>query len=161
MQSIEQRVERLERSAARWRAACLLTLLAVGAGVCIAAIAPATRPAAQQQQPQPPQPQQPGDGVIRGRSILLSDGDGSPTVHIYAFQSEAGMMVESNAPDGRKLVWLAANGKEASAGVVHEGPGAKQNRIELRATEKEQEISVSDKNGPRSIRPAWPPGGNP
>jgi len=149
MQSIEQRIERLERSAARWRAACLLTIVAVGTGFCVAAMTdPATRPTAEP----------PADGVIRGRSIMLRDGDGSPTVHIYSSQREAGMMVESIGPDGRSLVWLAAGGKEAGVGVSRSSPRVgRGNSVTLTAKDEEQSIVVNDKAGPRAVRTALPP----
>lgn len=151
MNPVEIRLQRLERTVARWRAACvaaiclsavaLAVLAARPAAIAAPATVPATVPATM-----------PNDGVIRGKRIILQDKADGPSIVLDArdgvihsngliVRDEAklgafiGLSIDGdkasamlNSGDDRHGVFISASNKEASIGVQN---GQSRKRVQL------------------------------
>lgn len=108
MNSIEQRLARLERENRAWRLGALATLVLIGAGLCVAA-ASGEIPAA------------PADGVIRGKTLYLSEGKGSASVVIESQANQASLLLAS--PSKKSVVSVIVDDKTATIRLSRDGIG--------------------------------------
>lgn len=139
--TIEERVEKLEKSARRWRAAALGMGVVLAAAVCVGAGTAGQR----------------GDfDHISARSIFVSDGTGQGGMTI-SYAPGRGPSILMKSPSGKAVVQaFARDGEAGDPGAwiyasTTTGPGAGENKVSIGADERSGQARVTKAQGRDSL----------